>query len=200
MLEVESAQQLAIGFDAVRIVNVAGLQERQKSGGGCLDDILEPVRRIDAIADEIDFPDAGFHALGDLKYQIDAIVREFDDLGLDADIETAAPAIDVDQARHIRLHQRPRERAALLRLDLGPELLVLDLPVALEVDAVDHRVLDHRDDQPPALDAGTDLLKQAGGVKRLHALVDLECVEPAARPGLEVGADGIGFDPLVALH
>src|SRR5262245_14499819 len=200
MLEIEAAQQLAIRFDSIGIVDVAGLQERQKPGGGRLDDILAPGRRIDAIADEIDFSDPGLPALGDFKHQIDAIVREWDDLRLDADIETAAAAIDIDQTRHVRLHERTRQRAALLRLDFRAELLVLDLFVALECDAVDHRVLDYRDDQPPALDRGTDLLEQAGGVKPLDTLVDLKGVESAARAGLEIGTDGIGLDPLVALH
>ena len=92
-----------------------------------------------------------------------------------------------------------RERAALLRLDFGLELLVLDLLVALEGDAVDHRIFDDGDGQPSALDRRTNVLEQTGGIERLHAFVDLECVEAAARSRPEVGADGLGLDPLVAL-
>ena len=36
-------------------------------------------------------------------------------------------------------------------------------------------------------------------IQRLHAFVDLEGVEPAARAGPEIGANGIGLDPPVAL-
>ena len=119
----------------------------------CLDHVLEPVRRIGAIADELDALDAGLGALVDLEHEIDAVVRQLDDLGLDADVEAAAAPIDLDEARDVRLHDRARKRAAFLRLDFGLELLVLDLLVALEGDAVDDRILDDRDDQPAALDA-----------------------------------------------
>src|SRR5262249_43327957 len=42
--------------------------------------------------------------------------------------------------------------------------------------------------------------EQAGGKQRLDAGVDLECIETAARARLEVGADGVRLDPLVALN
>jgi hypothetical protein len=114
------------------------------------------------------------------------VVRKLDDFGVDADVEAAAAAIDLDHARGVGLHHRARERAALLGLNLGLELLVLDLLVALERDAVDHRVLDHGDGQAPARHRGTNILEQAGRKQRLDAFVDLECVEPAARSGLEI--------------
>ena len=43
VLEIEAAQQLAIGFDPVRIIDIAGLQERQQAGLGGLYHVLEPV-------------------------------------------------------------------------------------------------------------------------------------------------------------
>jgi hypothetical protein len=92
-----------------------------------------------------------------------------------------------------------RKRAALLRLDLGLELLVLDLLVAFESDAVDDRVFDDREDQPAALHRRANVLEQAGGVERLHAFIDLECIESAARARPEIGPDGVGFDALIAL-
>ena len=57
VLEVESPQQFSIGFDPVRIVDVAGLQKGEKAGRGRLDDVLEPIRGIGAIANEVDLPD-----------------------------------------------------------------------------------------------------------------------------------------------
>ncbi len=51
--------------------------------------------------------------------------------------------------------------------------------------------------RPPWI-VGSNVLEQPGGVERLHAFVDLKCVEAAARPGPEIGADGVGFDPLIA--
>src|SRR5262249_38929025 len=142
----------------------------------------------------------GLAALVDLEDKINAIVRQLDDLGLDADIEAAAAPIDLDEARHIGLHHGPRQRASLLRLDLGLELLVLDLLVALEGNAVDDGIFNDRQDEPAALHARMNVLKQAGGVQRLHALVDLERIEPPARTGTEIRADGVSLHPLVALH
>ena len=199
VLQIEPAQQLPVGLDTVRIVDVVGLQERQQAGLRGLDDVLQAEVRIVAVADEFDALDAGLHAFGDFEHQVDAIVRQFDDLRLDPDVEAAAAAIDLDQARDVGLDDRPRQGAALLRLNFSLELLVLDLPVALEGDAVDHRILDHEDDQPPALHGGPHVLEQPGGVERLDAFVDLERIEPAAGAGPEIGADGVGFDTLVAL-
>src|SRR5262249_42051942 len=144
--------------------------------------------------------DAGLAAFADLEDEIDAIVRQLDDLGIDADIEAAAAPIDLDQARHVGLHHGPRQRASLLRLDLRLELIVLDLLVALAGNAIDDRILDDREDEPAALHARLNVLKQTGGVERLHALVDLERIEPPARAGAEIRADGVGLHPLVTLH
>ena len=119
--------------------------------------------------------------------------------GLDANVEAAAAAVDLDQARGVRLHDGARERPALLRLDFGLELLVLDLLVAFEGDAIDDRVFDDGDGQPSALHGRANVLEQAGGIKRLHAFVDLEGVKLAAGSRPEIGADGVGLDPLVAL-
>ena len=58
-------------------------------------------------------------------------------------VETAAAVIDLDDALHVGLHGRPRQRPARLRLNFGLELFVLGLLVALEGDPIDHRVLDH---------------------------------------------------------
>ena len=135
VLQVEPAQQFAIRLDTVRIVDVAGLQERQEAGLRRLDDVAQAVVRIEAIADEFDALDAGLAAFIDLEDKVDAVVRQLDDFGIDADVEPAAAAIDLDQTRDIGLHHRARQRTALLRLDFSFELLVLDLLVALEGDA-----------------------------------------------------------------
>ena len=78
------------------------------------------------------------------------------------------------------------------------ELVVLELLVALERDPVDHRILDHRHDQPAAGLVDAHVLEQAGGVERLERLIDLVAVEPPARTEPEIGADGLGFDAPVA--
>src|ERR1035437_5179973 len=100
-----------------------------------LDDVLEAIRRISIVADEIDRPDAGFRALGNRENEIDAVVRLFDDVGIDAYIIAAGAAIDFGDALGVRLNHGTRQRAARLGLYFRRKLLVLDLLVALEGNA-----------------------------------------------------------------
>ena len=133
-------------------------------------------------ADEADVLDAGLFAFLDLEHEIDAVVRQLDDLGIDRDVETAAAMIDFDDALHVGLHRRPRQRAARLRLNFRRELVVLGLLVALEGDPVDDRVFDHRDDDPAAGVTDADVGKQAGGEERLEGL-RRSCSGPSRPPG-----------------
>ena len=143
VLQIEAANQVAIGFDPVRIVDVAAAEEAQQIRFVRLDDVLQPIRRIGDVADELDRLDAGFRALGDREDQIDAIVRLFDDFGRHGDVITAGMAIDFGNALGVGLHHRTRQRAARLGLNFRRKLFVLDLLVALEGNAADHRVFDH---------------------------------------------------------
>ena len=143
--------------------------------------------------------DGGLAAFGDLEDQVDAVVRPVDDLGLDADVVAPVAAIDLDDALDVGLHERTRERAARLRLDFGDQLLVLDALVALELDAADHRVLDHRDDEAAALPAVAHVGKQAGREQRLDALVGFQGIEPLTGADAEIGADRVRLDAAVAL-
>jgi hypothetical protein len=83
---------------------------------------------------------------------------------------------------------------------IGFRLLVLNLLVALEGDAVDDRVFGDGDGQPSALHGRANVLEQAGGKKRFHAFIDLKWVKLAVGPRSEVRADGVSLDPLVALN
>ena len=163
-----------------------------------LDFVLQTLVAIGIVADEDDLLDAGLLAFLDLEHEIDAVVRQLDDLRLDADVEAAVAPVDLDDALHVGLHGRTRQRAARLRLHFVGELVVLELLVAFERDPVDHRIFDHGDDQPAAGLVDAHVLEQAGGIERLERLVDLVAVEAFARVEPEVGADGFGFDPPVA--
>ncbi len=89
-------------------------------------------------------------AFGDREDEVDAVVRLLDDFRRDVHVIAAGAAIDFGDALRVGLHHRTRERAARLGLDFRRKLLVLDLLVALEGDAADHRVFDHDDDDPAA--------------------------------------------------
>ena len=58
-------------------------------------------------ADETDIFDAGLFAFFDLEHEIDAVVRQFDDLRIDRHVEAAAAVIDLDNALHVGLDRRP---------------------------------------------------------------------------------------------
>ena len=78
--EVKAADQVAIGLDAVGVVDVVTAEKAQQARFAGLDDVLQAIGRIDDVADEFDRFDSGFLTLGDRKDQIDAVVRLLDDL------------------------------------------------------------------------------------------------------------------------
>src|SRR5262249_34947577 len=115
---------------------------------------------------ELDELDPGICALGDFEDEIDAIVRKLDNFGFDVDVETAAAAVDFDDACGVGLHHGTGERAALLRLDFGLELFVLDLFVAFKRDAVDDRIFDDGNTRRPPLTERRNFWKWPVGIKR----------------------------------
>ena len=160
---------------------------------------LQPVGRIGDVADELDRADAGLDAFSDREDQIDAVVRLLDDFGVDAHVVAAGAAIDFGDALGVGLHHRTRQRTARLGLDFRRKLFVLDLLVALEGDAADHRIFHHGHDQPAARLVDPDVLEQAGLDQRLQAVIDLGLAEAAAGARPEIGADGLDFDAPVPL-
>src|SRR5262245_16055523 len=93
------------------------------------------------VADEADSLDAGDIALVDLEHQVDAALLKPDDLGLDRSVVAAGAAVDRQQALDIGLHAGARENLAWLGLNLVAKLVVVDLAVALEGDAIEDRIL-----------------------------------------------------------
>src|ERR1041384_7143426 len=199
VLQVPAAQQLAIRIDPGGIVQIVVLEEAQQVALAGLDHITQPPGRKGAIAHELDVLDRGLAAFRDLEDEVDAVVRPVDDLGLDADVVAAVAAIDLDDALDIGLHQRTRQRSARFRLDFGEQLLVLDALVALELDAADDRVLDHRHDEAAALPAIAYVGEQAGGEQRLDAFVGFDGIEPLTGADAEIGANRVRLDAAVAL-
>src|SRR5262249_2158132 len=137
VLQIEAPQQLAIGLDAVRVIDVVALQERQQSRLRRPHHFLEAEAGIDAVADELDGSDIGARALGDLEHESDAAVGQVDDDRIDANVIATAATIDLDDALNIGLDHSARQRATLARLDLKLELVVLDPRIALKRDAID---------------------------------------------------------------
>ncbi|MGY4595805.1 hypothetical protein ACVWXL_003551 [Bradyrhizobium sp. GM22.5] len=199
VLEIEAADQVAVGLDPIGIVDVAAGEEAQQVGFVRLDDVAQAVGRVRVVADELDRLDAGLGALLDREDEIDAVVRLLDDFRRDANVVTAGAAIDFCDSQGVGLHHGAGEGAARLGLDFTGELLVLDLLVALEGNAADHRVFHHGDDDlatGPAVDP--DVLEQAGLDQRLEAVVDGTLIQATAGTRLEVGADRLHLDPAIS--
>src|SRR6266436_4991196 len=199
MLQIKAANQVTIGLDPVRIVCVSSTEETQEIGFARLDDIPEAIRRISIVADEFDRLDAGFRALGNGENEIDAVVRLFDDFGIDAHVIAAGAAIDLGDTLGVGLDHGTRQRAARLGLDFRGKLLVLDLLVALERHAADHRVFDHRHQQATARLTDFDVLEQACLDQRFQAVIDTGLIETPAGTRLEIGANGLDLDAAIAL-
>ncbi len=145
----------------------------------------------DLLPDEHDLGDAGLRALVDLEHEVDAAVRQFDDLGHHGHVVAAGALVDLEDALNVGLHERAREGAARLRLNFRGKLLVLGFLVAFELDAIDDGIFDHRHQNP--IDPGRDphVLEQAGGVEPFEGRVDFGCVEPLAGSDAEIGANRI---------
>ena len=199
VFQVQAAQQVAIGLDTVRIVQVVVLQEAEQIRLPGLDHVAQAPGRIGAIADEIDILDRRLAAFGDLEDEIDAVVRPVDHPRRDADVVAAVAAVNLDDALNVGLHRRQRQGAARLRLDFLEELFVLDALVAFEGDAADDLILDDRDDDASARPGGTRVGEHSGRDQGLDAFVDLGRVEPLAGAQPEIGADRVALDPAITL-
>ena len=117
MAQVEAPDQIAVGFDAVGVIDVGGLQKAEEVRCRGLDHVLQSVGRVGLVADEVDGFDAGLLAFLDRENQIHAIVRPRDDLRHHLDVETPVAMINLDDALNVRLHRCARQRTARLRLD-----------------------------------------------------------------------------------
>jgi hypothetical protein len=73
---------------------------------GGLDHLLQAAVRKCLGTYKAEFSDAGLFAFLDFKNEIDAIVRQLDDLRGDRDIETAGAVIDLDDALDVSLDRR----------------------------------------------------------------------------------------------
>jgi hypothetical protein len=121
------AQQLAVIGDAVGIV---GVRVRQEAVPAALLGVDDPAQRRVAellVTDEIDAAHAGRRALVDLEDQIDAVLRQLDDLGLDRRGEPFVTPIEVEDALHIGLHPGAGVDDARAQLDFAVKVLVTEL-------------------------------------------------------------------------
>ena len=126
--------------------------------------------------------DAGARALVDLEHEVDAVLVELDDLGLDPGGVAAVAAVELEDAADGVLDPGAGVDDARPELDLVGQDVVVEPLVALERDPVDDRVLDHLDHQHVALPVERDVVEQAG-LEQVAAATRRACPRRTARPG-----------------
>ena len=151
-----------------------------------------------AIALEIDLPDRGLLAFGDGEDQIDPLVSAFDDLRHHADVVAPGMPVGLHDAADIGLHRGALQRPARLGLDHAGKILVLDLLVAFEGDAVEKAGLGEMHHQPVAGAVDRHLVEQPGREQRLEPGIARGVVETPVGKGVEIAAHRLGIDAPVA--
>ena len=151
--QVEAAEQLLIECDAIGVVGVVCGEKPVPGRLFGLDHIAQIAVVELPIADEYDARHLGERAFIDLENQIDAILGQFDDLGLDRRRKAAIAAVQLEDSADRVLHPRARVNHARAKLDLRLQHVVLEPTIAFECNTVDDRILGHRDHQGVAVAA-----------------------------------------------
>src|SRR5439155_2156903 len=180
-------------------IGVVGREKSVPTTFFCLENPSQLAIAEFTIPDKVDAAYTGKFALVDFEHEIDPVLRELNHLWFDARSKSPVPAIEIEDALHIVLHSRPGVDHARTQLNLGVEVLVVELTVALKRNTIDDRVLDDLDDQGIAGPTEIDVGKQPGGKQRLQRLVHALIVPGVAGLDQQIGANCLGLDPLHAL-
>ncbi len=167
VLKVEATDQFEIGGDALRIVNVGGLEPGEEIHLRRGHNALQAPGREGRIADEADFRNAGLVAFGDLEVDIDTAAGGRSGLRDDGRRATAGAAIDFLQPLHVGIDDRLAERPAIAGLDFGLQHIGAKLVIAFETNAIDDGILGDRDDERAAAAAYPHIREKAGPVRSL---------------------------------
>ena len=117
--QIEGAKLLLVGREPVRIVGVVRLEEAEDSAGLARVHLLAQAFVVKLlVADDVDRPDLGQVAFVDFEHDVDAVLVELDDLGLDARGEAALAAIKLEDPVDVGARGRAGEDLARRELDL----------------------------------------------------------------------------------
>ena len=195
VLQIEATNQLEIRSDAIRIVDVAGLDERQEVHFRRLHHADQTARGVDIVADEADFLHARLVALDDREDDVDAAVRQFDGAVGNLGGGAAGAAIDFLHARNVGFRNLRTEGGMGARAQFGLQILGLDLAVALDGDAIDLVAFGNANEDVAALAARGNRREPAALAQSLETLFDL--LGACSR---EEGTDRLGVDARVPFH
>ena len=198
--QVELAEKFPVEIETIGIETVIRRQEPPPGAFGRPDLAAQRSVAEGLVADKGDALDARDIAFVDLEDEIDAALLELDDLRLDRRVVPTAAAVDRQDTLDVRLDPCPGEHLAGPGLYLVAQLVVVDLVVTLEDDAIDDRIFRHLDHQGGSLHVDDDVriksrseqgLQRPVGSGRIIGLPDLE---------LQVGADGLRLGANIALN
>ena len=155
--QVESAQLLLVGGQAIGIITVVRLEEAKRTTRLLGVHLLLELAGSEMLgADDIDRADLGLVALVDFEHQVDAVLVELDNLGFDRRGEAALPLVELDNPIDVGANFGASEDLARRELDFGRDLVRLQSLVALEHDAVDDRIFAHGDDEVASIGPSDD--------------------------------------------
>ncbi len=100
----------------------------------------------------------------DFEDNVDAVLVQLNQLGLNHCGETTLTLVEFDNARNIGANFRTRINLARCQFDFGFNLVVLDALVAFKDDPVNHRVFPNLNDNCAGIIADGDVSKQLSGV------------------------------------
>ena len=196
--KIEGAKLFAVERHAVRIVNIV-IREKTIPGRLLAADLAYQVAVAELLVpDEHDPLDEGLFSLVDFKGDIDAVLRKFDNLGLDTRCKAARPPVDFENALDIALRRRARENLARLELHFGTKRLIVNPPVSFECNTVDDRVLGNCHHHDIAAHVDTDIGEIAGFEQALQGVADGSRPQDIARLQAHIGTDGFGVHALRA--
>ncbi len=201
LCQVESAKLLLVGGEPVRIVGVVGLEESKEAAGlARVHFLAEAIIVKGGVTDDVDLPNLGDRPFVDFENQVDPVLIELDDLGLDAGREPTLPLVQFDDPVDVGTDLRSRKDFARLELDFRADLVALQTLVALKNDPVDDRIFTDGDDDIARVRAGDDdVSEQFGRVEILEGLVESLCCVCLSRLQVGIGHDRRGLETLAAL-
>ena len=201
-IEIERGQALEIaGHLLARVLVVLGVP------GGPVGrvrlEILEDLLGLEGlVADDVEVPDLGRLAFGDVDRHFDAVAIEVDHRGLDRDVVLAAVVVLAGQ---LLLHRIELESVECLAfgqanaLEALAQIVFLEILVAADRDLRNRGSLDDRDDQDIALAAQRDVVEEAGLVERADGLFGAVRSQDVALLDRQVGEHRTGRDARQAI-
>ncbi len=166
-IHIEGAQLFQVTLQRLARIAIVLLVEGKQVGRLELEGFEDVLFLERVIADNIDLADLGALAFDDIDLDLDAIARDFLDGRVDASRVLAARAILVLEERFDVLEHGAIEGLALRETHVAQglvQIFVLDVLVALELEALDGRAFVDHHDQHVAIAAQLDVTKEAGVV------------------------------------